>query len=631
MKRDVSRLWEMYEQGIAYQNALGLPEQIKENIDFFEGRQWGNTKDLKVSKDYPRPVLNITKMICRNKKAAVLSAPVKLSFRGNRGSDGAELGDFLEYLQRDLRQDDMDNEATEDGTKKGTYIYHYYWDCRANGVYGAYEGAVRCEIIDERKVFFANPKERDEQKQKWILIATREEVEAVKALAAPEVNKALIVPDDAENADDVEQEGSKLCTVLTRYFRQNGEVYFERAVKGTMLHKPRSICPEHNEIDIEDDEGNEGLPEKPNKRNENENAHATLYPIAVGNWERREDSIYGLSEVEDIIPNQKAINRAEAIKILIGQAQSSSKIIAKEGALQGQKITNSPLQVIMDHCKGSQGFYTLPPATTSPILQTITDQLMANTRTVTGSTEVLSGEVISSNMSGAAIAQLQSQAQKPIQELQRRFYRTREKTGKILVQFAKLFYSSKEYSVYNPKTKQQEQRTFNGDQYREEEFDVTCEAGGGSVFSDSMTINMLYDLLKLQIIDAKMFLTYFPNNILPNKSEIIAGIEEREQGEIAQLQAAAVKQQAENQQMQEQIKQLTTVIQKQQQTVDKTASVIKEKRSLEELLAALQTEYTDKIQQANAALQQSAAQNAEVTNDAAYMAAQLAGIGNNAG
>ena len=83
--------------------------------------------------------------------------------------------------------------------------------------------------------------------------------------------------------------------------------------------------------------------------------------------------------------------------------------------------------------------------------------------------------------------------------------------------------------------------------------------------------------------------------------------------------------------MQEQIKQLTTVIQKQQQTVDKTASVIKEKRSLEELLAALQTEYTDKIQQANAALQQSAAQNAEVTNDAAYMAAQLAGIGNNAG
>ena len=618
MKRDVSKLWVMYENGQSYQEALGLPGQIKTNIDFFEGRQWGNTKDLKYSNDYPRPVLNITKMICRNKKAAVLSSPVKLTFRGNHGNDGSELSDFVEFLQRDLRQEDMDNEAIEDGVKKGTYIYHYYWDERAVGTAGAYEGAVRCEVIDPRKVYFANPKERDEQKQKWILIATREEVGAVQHLAETWVDKKLIIADEAEDGEDIEQEGSKLCTVLTRYFKQDGEVYFERAVKGTLLHKPRSICPDHNEIELkEDDEENEALPAaEPSKRPKKEK-HAPLYPIVVGNWEKRENSIYGLSEVEDIIPNQKAINRSEAVKLLIGQAQSSSKIVAKEGALRNQRVTNSPIQVLIDHDKSqSQGFYTLPPASTSPVLQSVTDQLMANTRTVTGATEVLSGEVISSGMSGAAIAQLQAQAQKPVQELQRRFYRARERTGKVLVQFAKLFYSAKQYAVYNEQSKETELHEFRGDEYAEEEFDVVCEAGAGTVYTDSMLINMLGDLLKLGIIDPHTYIQFFPASIMPNKSDILKGLEDKEAEERDQLKASL-------EQAQGQIQQLSEYVKEQEAMVGRTASVVKENRSLNELLGRLQEEYAAKIQQANAILQQRTAENTETRQDAAYMAAQL--------
>jgi hypothetical protein len=58
-------IWERYEGGIEYQNSIGLRRLIPEYIRFYEGKQWPeatrNTKNL------PRPVINIVKMICRNK------------------------------------------------------------------------------------------------------------------------------------------------------------------------------------------------------------------------------------------------------------------------------------------------------------------------------------------------------------------------------------------------------------------------------------------------------------------------------------------------------------------------------------------------------------------------------------
>lgn len=213
------------------------------------------------------PVVNIIKMICRSKKSAITAAPVRIIYRAEDETvDVEKFNNFAAYIQKEIGQEGLDKKAIDDGVKKGSYFFHYYWDSEAKGKDGIKEGGLRCEVIDPLSIFFSNPTELDEQKQKWILIASREDVESVRAKCDSDVDPELIVADETDNKYDViEQEGNKLCTVLTRYFRKNGEVYCEKATKTVIINKPFSLAPDiaaaGRELGFEEDAPNNSLPD----------------------------------------------------------------------------------------------------------------------------------------------------------------------------------------------------------------------------------------------------------------------------------------------------------------------------------------------------------------------------------
>ena len=158
-------LWEMWEQVKAYQASVNLRKNIPTFVRFFEGDQWA--KPTERTKNLPRPVVNFIKMICRNKKAGILSSVVKLVYKAeDEAVDTNKFTNFADYIMKEMRQADIDAEAVQDGVVKGSYFYHYYWDSEAKGKLGKKPGGVRCELIDILNIGFANPKERDEQKQK---------------------------------------------------------------------------------------------------------------------------------------------------------------------------------------------------------------------------------------------------------------------------------------------------------------------------------------------------------------------------------------------------------------------------------------------------------------------------------
>ena len=100
---EVTHLWKMYESGIDYQIRTGLRSNIPKYIDFYEGRQWPcpteNTKNL------PRPVVNIVKMICRSKKSSILSTPVKILYKSySPKTDTSKLNDFADSIQKEMNQ-----------------------------------------------------------------------------------------------------------------------------------------------------------------------------------------------------------------------------------------------------------------------------------------------------------------------------------------------------------------------------------------------------------------------------------------------------------------------------------------------------------------------------------------------
>lgn len=635
----VTKLWTDYEYAQSYQQSLQLPTQIPTNVDFYEGRQWPQ-KTAK-TKDIPRPVVNIIKFIVRNKKSSIVGAPVSLVYSSHKNPElGQKLTEFNKAIENEADMDEIRNRKVQEGIVKGTSVVHFYWDSEARGELGDFEGGMRAEIIDPLNTFFANPQEQDEQKQKWIMIASRVEVDAAKAMMSSKYKSQadLVLPDEVDSryTDEHEQDGTKLCTVLTRYYRKNGEVFYERAVKATMLHDGIAMTPPTNEelyeinekeaeksptnddsgaVDKMDD-GEDKLQDAPKKHAFTNRKKFTLYPISVYNYEPREKSIYGIGEVEGIIPNQKALNFIFSMQLLSIQNLAMGKWVVKQGALK-QKIDNTPGQIITDYTPyGVKGISRSeePPISHTPVQ--FADVLISDTRVVTGSTEVMTGEMQSAGQSGQAIANLQAQALKPIQELRDRFLRSCKKEARIVKQFYELFYEGKRFE-HKTQDNQYVEDEFFGTELHDTVFDVSIEAGAGTPYSETLVISLLTEYLQAGYIDYETYLELLPAQVASFKATLLKKVKEGSINQLKQTQEQLAALQEQVQQYQAYIEQLGNKIEAQGKTVDTVSRVINENRRLSATLADLQAEYTAKINQANA-------ENRQMHSDAETMALMLA-------
>ncbi len=558
-------IWERYEYGLEYQTGMGIRKSIPEYVSFYEGKQW--PAPTKNTKNLPRPVINIVKMICRLKKSAILSTPVRIIYKcGDKSVDTDTFNDFSSHILKEIDQDAIDKNAIDDATKKGSYFYHYFWDAERVSAYGGSVGGLSCELIDPLNIFFENPCELDEQKQKWIIISTRESVENVRKNADTGINIYDILPDEGENPEKSDKRQS-LCTVLTMYYREAGAVYCVKSVKGTVIKGPFSITPnlslayEAMELDT---------------AREGHSPVAKLYPIVCGYYEKKDRCIYGLSEVEGLIPNQKAINFNIAMSLLNAQEVAWGKYIALPGALKGQTINNAPGQVLIDYSGTGNGIKKLQEnymqSFPMELVKTITDL----TRSVTGTSEFMTGEIQGSGMSGTAIARLQSQAQLPIEDLRALYMSVKRKQGRVLAQFYKLYYPSYVFTV--EKDGESVRKCFLGENYINTDFEVLCETVSGVNASVAGDISMLDTVLKHGLISLESYINAYPDDALTDKKKLL----ERIKDEKVNKEASLEKQIAE---LSSQLKEAKETAEKQSEAVNRVLSVIKENKELKEFIS----------------------------------------------
>lgn len=528
-------IWKQYQDGLAYQKKLNLKETCENCTNFYEGNQW--PKVTEKTKHLPRPVINFIKFIVNNKKSNVLASKIKMIYKplvfnadsAERAAQGAdEFTDFAEHIKKEVKQETLDNKAVLDGIKKGTYIFHYFWDRNQKTGMAKYTGGLNGQIIDMLNIVFANPREIDEQKQKWIIICGRENTDSLKELAKakgiPAKDIELIAPDDdtERNYDAEEQDGEEYTTVLTKYFRKDGEVYYTKSTSQTMVQGPTPLTPNAKDVNIEvTEEGktNEDLEDVGPDTAKDVAFKMTLYPIAVGQWDDRDKCIYGIGEVEQLIPIQKSINFNYAMMLMSVQNVGFPKIAVSPRALQGKALTNTPGEIIVDYTPGFNGIKYLQPPTSTIVPISLTDKMIELTRTTTGATEVANGEVLGANMSGSAIIALQNQAKVPIEDIQKKFWRVHEKIAKIWEQFFKAYYKfNTEYAV--EENEQYGIKSFNGKQYQDMEFETTIDVGPGSAYSESMSIALLENSLNRGDIDFNTFVDLYPDDAMPFKARL---------------------------------------------------------------------------------------------------------------
>ena len=529
------KIWNDWQKGLEYQKKLNLKDTCEQCVDFFEGRQWAPATER--TKNMPRPVINIIKFIVNGKKANILSSKISMIYKplvynqeeGETATKGASsFTNFAKHINKEIKQEDLDNQAIADGLKKGTYIYHYFWDREKKTGMAKFDGGLNGQIIDCLSIVFANPKQKDEQKQKWIIIQSRENIQTLKDIAKKngitKTELELITADDdtEKNYNEEEQDGEEYATVLTRYFRKNGEVYYTKSTKNMIVQEETPLTPDAGKVKLQlDEEGktNEDKEAVDVDKPEQTNFKITLYPIIVDSYEEREKSIYGIGEVEQLIPTQKAINFNYAMMQMASQNMGFPKVVMRPRALQGKQITNTPGEVITDYSPGFDGIKYLNPPAFSNTPLTVADKLLEMTRTVTGATEVANGEVLGKNMSGSAIVALQTQAKVPIEDMQKRFWRTHEKIARVWEQFFKAYYRFDIPYVVENDNKQQVD-VFNGSMYQNMDFETTIDVGPGSAYSESLSINLLEQALQRGDITFDDYIELYPETAMPFKAQL---------------------------------------------------------------------------------------------------------------
>jgi len=536
---EVTKIWEEFEKGRQYLKSSGLKEEWEQCENFYEGNHW--PKATPKTKNMPRPVVNICSMICDNKKSGILSGNVTMIFRPSemfgealqRAEEGANIfTKFADSITKEMKQNTLDDLAQDNSVQLGTYIYHYYWDTTiAGGMQTPYVGGLRGEIIHPKNVIFANPMEKDEQKQKYIIIASAEPLESVKQLAK---RNNIQEWDSIRNDNELEEDDTNtlsLCTVLTKYSRQNGKVVWEKATKYCYIQEPTLWQPDLKNAKIEEEKDEQEINE-PDTVNNDGYFRKQLYPVVVGSHKNRKNSIYGIGEVKQAIPNNKAINFNLGMMLLSVQNTAWPKIIQKANALAKQLITNEPGEILTDMTQGS-GWgvkYMDMPGFNNQAL-TLTNTIIDLTRTVTGSTEITNGEALGANMAASAIIALQNQAKKPIEMYQQKFYRTYEKIGKILEQFFKYYYNDGRMFSYEEEG-QRYVSSLNGQNYQDIDFSLNIEVGAGGIYSESLSVSLLDNLKANNDIDIDEYIELYPDSIMTFKSKLKKMREQKKQEEI---------------------------------------------------------------------------------------------------
>lgn len=523
-----SKVQKQYQTGLQYHRQAGHFGEWPEFERFKAGDQWPQATPK--TRNLPRPVFNIIKYIINHKVATVANENLKMVFSAEEIPDDVEqmpinaMSDtgliekaiqaadkftkLADTTYEDIQQDELNREMLDSAGTIGTGILHYYWDDNIKGgIIKPYIGKMRGEVLDPINVFFGNPQEKDVEKQPYIIISSREEVKTVKEIAKANKVKQEYV-DQIKPDKNTEEEGydkaktelddAEKTTVLTKYWRENGTIYFTK-VCGNIVIKPKTDL---------------GI---------------NLYPIAVMRWEERKKSIHGIGEPQGLIPNQKGINFLLAMMLLSAQQTAWPKIIAKAGSLK-QTIKNVPGEIITDYLPSqNDNIKYMQTGSFNTNAFGLVDKFVELTKTFAGATETATGSLDKAGQFNAqAIMLLQQAAGVPIEQIRKRFYATMEKVGRIWAEFWKAKYNTTRLIKVRDENENQTSMEFNGEEYQDVPLSLRLDIGPSTSYSESLMMSSLDKFLDSGAIDFMDYLDFAPKNVIPYKDRLKRRLEEKQ-------------------------------------------------------------------------------------------------------
>ena len=572
VENKANKIWQDYLDGVKYQRQMRFTEEFPKFVAFKEGDQWARVTEN--TKNFPRPVFNFTEMFIKAKRAAVVNQPLSMVFSpleiyGNEelndmANEGAQAySSYAKILWENLDQDMLNSEMIDDALTVGTGIVHYYWDDDITGGKEIkFKGELRGETIDALSFFVENPQERNIQKQGWIILQSRKTVDAVRELAKKnKVNEKLIELIGADNDESGtydtevnEMKTNSKVTVLIRYYKKNGEIYYSISTKNVMIVDDKPLTPR-----VEGEENTFKI---------------TLYPVEAVSARIRKRCIYGIGEAKDIITINKLYNQLKAMQSLNAIQCGNPVLLVKPNALK-QRFSNAGGQIVTDYYQGGgDGIKYMQPPSFSSVFSQISEEIFNMARTTSGVTDISTGEMTGSNIAASAIIAMQNQAKTPIKELQSRFYNSMKAIGDIWCQFFKAYYTITRNMTIEDEEGNTETKEFLGSKYSEIDFRLKIQVGVASD-SESLSVNMLDAMRARNDITKEQYVDLMSDRAMPFKSDLKTMWKKQEESDLVKAMQIVQQQQkiieqlsAQNEQNKATAMQLTQQLKSDIDTID---------------------------------------------------------------
>jgi len=534
--------------GQTYKTGRNLTEKWNEYTRFWESDQWPAV--TAGTENYPRPVTNHFSEIIGMKVAGLTYEKPEMYFEPKKGSMRNAFKVEAEPVDEEEEKfeitpsellvvmaghiadfnniEDLLEQQSLSSSLLGNGILYSYWD---NTISGSGDGSFIGEIcvmeIDIADFFPGDPKEQSIQKQPYIIVTERRPLKQVKQ-------------DYEKFSEFVDKLEADPATSQMQVYDHERIEQTETDYVNLVHHWERKIETKEEEIGEEDEK--ETITRREARieytvvcqdyiiRKEENYYKSNLYPFTNFAWYPKRKSFFAKSEGDDLINNQKELNRLQGIAILGAYKTGLPDKLYKSDFVKKEDLSQGPGgNIIEDMTPPAQGWgvtYLNPPqiATYIPFLKDIMAQGMKDT---SGVHEAWSGKAPSAHLNASAIMALQEAAGVRIRGIQRRLYHSYKELGEIWLGYIKQYYNEDRlYKVFG-KNNVEGLAWFDVDKFDEMEFDVKVTLGSASPYSKTVIASTLEKMAELGLIDGDLYLRMLPPEVFPKVVDLLELIEDR--------------------------------------------------------------------------------------------------------
>ena len=375
----MNKFWERYEKGVDYILKKNLISRTNRAWNFYSGNQWEGIE----TGGEELPFLNFIKTTIKHKVSTVSQNNMVANYSDAEGRE--EMTEFYDKCNQmfsanwERANEDLELWSTvKESAVTGDGIQYF-----------GTEDVGDMQRIPNTSILYGDESQTKIQLQPYIIIQERLPVGEIKRMAEenglPKEEIDMIVPDrETEyfvgNRDEVEDRSTSdesKATCIIHLEKKDGIVHVARATRTVVFQPERAIA-------VTNPDGSQGR-------------GLTMYPLVKISWEDFPNSARGLSEVEQLIPNQLEINKTLARRSMIIKLTAYPRI-----AYDGTVIANpedlekvgAPIEMQSGGVQSvSQAIAYLNPAQSNSDPKNYADDLLNNSQELSGSGETAMGNI----------------------------------------------------------------------------------------------------------------------------------------------------------------------------------------------------------------------------------------------